>query len=123
MNIRSTIPERVAAGEGLQNRHDPGWWRGIDLATLDLRSAYLCLRGQRCTITHPAWQPPYIRDLTWLAAEEGVAPGGMDEFAAQHGFVPSPRSRDREEEWALLEAEWRVRIKKLQTAEGSPQAG
>jgi hypothetical protein len=44
--VTATIAERVAAGEALLDERRPGWLQAIDLATLDLGSAFDCVLGQ-----------------------------------------------------------------------------
>jgi hypothetical protein len=40
------IGERVAAGAGLLDRHEPRWWRQVDPARLDLADPALDVLGQ-----------------------------------------------------------------------------
>jgi hypothetical protein len=40
------IPQRVAAGAALLDRHEPRWWRQVDPARLDLADPDLDVLGQ-----------------------------------------------------------------------------
>ena len=42
----STITERVERGAALLDERRPGWWRDIDMGTLDIRSPCRCILGQ-----------------------------------------------------------------------------
>ena len=42
----SAITERVERGAALLDERRPGWWRDIDMDTLDIRSPCHCILGQ-----------------------------------------------------------------------------
>jgi hypothetical protein len=42
----SSIAERVAAGAAFLDEHEPGWWKRIDLPSLDLSDCEDCVLGQ-----------------------------------------------------------------------------
>jgi hypothetical protein len=47
----STITERVERGAALLDEKRPGWWRDIDLGTLDIASRCGCVIGQLAGLT------------------------------------------------------------------------
>lgn len=42
----STVAERAERGAALLDERRPGWWREIDLGTLDIDSVCNCIAGQ-----------------------------------------------------------------------------
>lgn len=115
----TTIAERVAAGAAFLDGQDPGWWREIDLESLDLGEPDLCVLGQRCPLTvlaaycsttpddpdlaHESWRnyTAYAEALSGIQAD-GESVVDLIEWGDRHGFSNSASWNSYPE----LTAEW-----------------
>jgi hypothetical protein len=112
----STITERVEKGAALLDEKRPGWWRDIDLLTLDIASRCGCVIGQLAGITKAS-----DRGLVYEAATRSLGVGYTAEISM--GFE-APMTRefggDRgtaiAAEYAALTAAWRDLITGRRTA-------
>jgi hypothetical protein len=116
----TTVTERVAAGAGFLDEHDPEWWREIDLDELDLGSSYGCILGQRCPME--VYNRGELGDTRYTAMAKhlsGIVSGrDADRWAAARGFQSGDADPDDEgdAEYAALTAEWKRVITERRSA-------
>ena len=69
----TTIAERVAAGAAFLDERKPGWWKRINLDTLDIYSCTACVIGQ-LGMADEGHENPFDPDLGFDKALD-AAPG------------------------------------------------
>jgi hypothetical protein len=103
------ITARVQRGAALLDGKRPGWWREIDLLSLDIASRCGCIIGQLGGLTKAA-----DRGLAYQVASERLGVGYYDEIpmgfeaaatSGESGF--SSRQEAVRSEYAALTAAWR----------------
>jgi len=97
MNV---ITERVKRGAALLDEKDPGWWGGIDLGKLDLRSKCDCVLGQLGAQRFGTTLHPYIDGLSEIAR---LSPLRAPDYGFDTGIDPD----NYEQEFAHLTEAWR----------------
>jgi hypothetical protein len=105
----SVTTERVKRGAAFLDGRRPGWWRGIDLAALDIASRCGCVIGQVEGLTKAA-----DRGLAYEAVSRRLGVGYCDEIpmgfeagAVREGFGWSGRPEAVRSEYEALTAAWR----------------
>lgn len=104
MKWPTTAAEAVASGAQWLDEQHPGWWRHIDLETLDLSSCIQCVCGQLSRTAYAWSRKGYRTKLGNFAVTRG--------FEVRYGY------------WSYedLEAEWLLAIVARLKVDALPQA-
>lgn len=111
------IAERVAAGARFLDEHDPGWFAGIDLETLDLALGSNCVLGQRQGSYREG--AVWLAETAWLAGIADSASTGLD-LLTRLGFdAGSSNWSEIVAEYAILTTAWTLEIERRRAADAA----